>query len=96
MRLHHHPLSPFSRTCWPVFEKALADRRFVCGDAFTMGDLGAAIGTDYFMRLGVLPSGAIRAWRDRCFAIPEMKASLEAALPFVQRTLGAREHEVRG
>jgi glutathione S-transferase len=83
-----------ARTCWPLFENALRTHPFVTGGSFTMGDLAGAIGTDYFMRLGVTPSDAVRAWRDRCFAIPEMRASLESALPFVESTLGVRVHMV--
>jgi glutathione S-transferase len=47
----------------------------VCGDAFTLGDLSGAIGTDYLMLMDVAPPARVRAWRDRCFAIPEVAGS---------------------
>lgn len=83
-----------ARRAWALFEPRVTHNDFVCGRRFTLGDLGAAIATDYFERLGVVPSRAIREWRRRCFAMPEMAESLEAALPFVSSTLGGRAHAV--
>ena len=80
---------------WVLFEKQLAGRAFVAGDRFTLGDLSAAISTDYLDRLGVHPPEPIRAWRDRCFAIPAMAQSLAEALPFVERTLAGRAARAR-
>lgn len=74
-----------ARTAWVLFDKQLAGRSFVAGEAFSMGDLGAAIATDYFIRLGVEPPSSIRRWCERCFALSEMKLALEEALPFVQK-----------
>lgn len=80
-----------ARTAWSLFAKQLEKSGpFVTGEAFTLGDLGAAIATDYFQRLGVEAPSTIRAWCDRCFAIPAMKESREAAEPFVKKTLGDR------
>ena len=70
---------------WTLLERQLAGRAFVVGDRFTLGDLSAAIATDYLERLGVRPPDAIVAWRERCFAIPAMAQSLAAAMPFVER-----------
>ncbi|MBI2894500.1 MAG: glutathione S-transferase family protein [Deltaproteobacteria bacterium] len=74
-----------ARRAWRLFEKQLSGRPFVAGDAFSLGDLGASIATDYFVRLGVEAPAAIRGWCERCFAVPEMKRALEEALPFVER-----------
>ena len=75
-----------ARSAWKLFATRLEGRRFVCGDALTLGDIGAAIATDYFEREGVEPPPAIRAWKDRCFEIPAMRDEREAALPFVEST----------
>jgi glutathione S-transferase len=74
-----------ARRAWRLFENRLAGRAFVAGDTFSLGDLGASIATDYFVRLGVEPSAAIRGWCERCMAVPEMKRALEEALPYVER-----------
>ncbi|MCC6521374.1 MAG: glutathione S-transferase family protein [Polyangiaceae bacterium] len=80
-----------ARRAWALFEARLSGRAFVCGDAFGLGDLAGAIATDYFEREGVEPPAAIRAWKDRCFAIPAMRASLEAAVPWVESTRPMRQ-----
>jgi len=82
-----------ARSAWALFESRLRGREFVAGGRFSLGDLGGAIATDYFERLGVAPTASIRAWRRRCFEVPAMAAALEAAMPFVRRTLGARERQ---
>lgn len=74
-----------ARKVWRLFEAQLAERPFVAGEAFSLGDLGASIATDYFVRLGVEPPAAIRSWCERCMAVPAMKQSLEEALPFVEK-----------
>jgi glutathione S-transferase len=82
-----------AREAWKLLDRQLGARPFVTGAAFSLGDLGAAIATDYFGRLGVSPPDRIRAWRARCFELPAMAASLEAALPWVNQILAARAHE---
>lgn len=77
-------------TAWEVFANRLENRPFVAGQAFTLGDLGAAIATDYLARLGVEPPATIRRWRDRCFEIPAMKETLAAAMPAIEATLARR------
>ncbi len=90
---HGRTAESTANKAWALLERQLDGRPFVTGAAFSLGDLGAAIATDYFERLGVSPPAAIRAWRARCFELPAMAASLEAALPWVRRVLGARAHE---
>lgn len=77
-------------TAWKVFAKRLEGRAFVAGEVFTLGDLGAAIATDYLVRLGVDAPATIRAWMERCFAIPAMRETLDAALPAIEATLSRR------
>lgn len=79
---------------WQLFETRLAGRDFVCGKAFSLGDLSAAIATDYLQRLGWQPPAAIDGWRQRCFAVPAMAQSLDMALPYVRRILGERAIEI--
>jgi len=77
---------------WALFARQLDDGRpFVCGDTFTLGDLGAAIATDYLARLGLEPPTPIRAWTARCFDVPAMRDSLEEALPFVEKAMAGRK-----
>lgn len=75
---------------WTLFAQPLAKTPFVAGDAFSLADLGAAIATDYLVRLGVDPPPAIRAWASRCFDVPAMAESLATAMPWIEKTLGAR------
>lgn len=78
------------RKGWALFEKQLEGRDFVCKSGFSLGDLSCAIGTDYMEKLGTeLPSG-IRAYRDRCFAVPAVAQSLEEAKPFIEPALAMR------
>lgn len=70
---------------WALFANQLSDgRRFVVGDAFSLGDIGAAIATDYFTRLGVTPPDEILKWCQRCFEVPAMRQGLQEAMPFVE------------
>ena len=78
------------RRAWAVFEKPLAQSPFVAGESLTLGDLSAAIGTDYAVRLGVEPSSTIRAWMERCFAVPAVRQSLDEAMPFIAPGLAMR------
>lgn len=75
-----------ARRAWGVFEKQLADgRTFVAGHTFTLGDLGAAIATDYLIRLDVEPPESVARWCARCFAIDAMARSLDEAMPYIAR-----------
>jgi glutathione S-transferase len=82
-----------AKQAWALLERQLDGRPFVAGSAFSLGDLSAAIATDYFERLGVKAPSHIRAWTARCFEVPAMASSLEAAVPWVRRVLGVRAHE---
>ncbi len=75
---------------WRLFADRLDGRPFVCDEGFSLGDLGAAIATDYLQRMGWQPPPAIDDWRKRCFAVPAMAQGLQMALPWVERTLGDR------
>ncbi|MBI2388238.1 MAG: glutathione S-transferase family protein [Deltaproteobacteria bacterium] len=77
-------------TAWQIFARQLEVRPFVAGDRFTLGDLAAAIATDYLERLGVPPPPPIAEWKARCFAVPAMAATLDAALRYVEPTLARR------
>jgi len=77
-------------TAWQLFERRLEHRPFVAGAAFTLGDLGAAIATDYLERLGVTPPEAIAAWKTRCFEVPAMSRALAESLPFIEPALTRR------
>lgn len=82
---------PTVYTAWGLFAAQLVSRDFVCGRHFTLGDLSAAIATDYLERLGEDPPPAVRAWRERCFAIPAMADALAEALPRLDPILAARK-----
>ena len=72
---------------WALWEKALDDGRpFVCGDAITLADLSAAIAAHYAETEGVPVPEAIVRYRDRLEAHPVLRASREAAMPFVELT----------
>jgi glutathione S-transferase len=83
-------------TAWEMFARRLEGRAFVAGERFTLGDLGAAIASDYLARLGVSPPPAIRAWMERCFAIPALRDTLAEALPAVEATLSRRAARTNG
>lgn len=73
---------------WMLFAHQLADGRpFVCGPTFSLGDLGAAIATEYLVRLGLQPPPALGAWLDRCFAVPAMARALAEAVPMLMSRL---------
>jgi glutathione S-transferase len=74
------------RIAWRLLGDALADGRpFLAGDAFSLADLAAAIGTDYFARLDVAPPDDIGSWCDRCFAVAAMRQALGDAMPYITR-----------
>jgi glutathione S-transferase len=78
-------------TAWGLFAKQLTGKQFVVGDRFTLGDIAAAVATDYLTRLGLEPPGIIRAWVARCFEVPGMKASLDEAMPYIGSGLEMRK-----
>lgn len=79
---------------WAIFTVQLEDGRpFVCGEAFSLSDLGVAIATDYLVRLGIEPPAGVRAWMKRCFELSAMRRSLDDALPFVEESLARRHGE---
>ncbi len=75
------------RKTWGLLAQQLADRDFVCGDAFSLGDLSAAIASDYLVRLGLEPPAPVAAWLQRCLAVPAMAWTVELAEGHVQRFL---------
>lgn len=83
-------------TAWGLLEAQLDGRPFVCGAAFTLGDLSGAIGTDYLMLMDVAPPPRVRAWRDRCFAIPELATTRAEAMPLMERFLARRRAALAG
>ena len=85
-----------AKTAWGLLEARLDGRPFVCGDAFTLGDLSAAIGTDYLMLLDLDAPPRVRAWRDRCFAIPEMAQARQDAMPLMELFLARRRASLSG
>ncbi len=64
----------------------LKTSRFLAGDAFTLGDIGAAIAVDGLAREGIATPSALSGWLGRCHEIEAVRASREAALPFVEST----------
>jgi len=79
------------REGWGLFEKQLEDRDFVCKKGFSLGDISCAIATDYMEKLGAELPSAMRAYRDRCFALPAVARSLEEATPFIGPGLAMRK-----
>ena len=77
-------------TAWRLWAERLRDRPFVAGAALTLGDLGAAIATDYLARMGVEPPAPIAAWCARCFEVPAMAQARAAALAHVEPALARR------
>ncbi len=80
------------RKTWGLLERQLQEgqlegRPFVCGEAFSLGDLSAAIASDYLLRLGLQPPFVVQAWLQRCLAVPAMAWSAELAEPHLQRFL---------
>lgn len=80
---------------WGLLARQLEGKDFVAGRHFTMGDLSGAIASDYLVRLGEEPPAPVRAWMERCFAVPAMAAGLEEALPMVNAMLARRAQAAR-
>ena len=75
---------------WSVLRAQLSGQRFLCGARFTLADLSAALGTDYLMRLGMVPPPEIVDWCRRCHDETALGATLEKALPALERLLQER------
>lgn len=78
-------------TAWGLFEARLAGRDFVCDAGFSLGDVGAAIATDYIEGMGLHPPSIVRSWRARCFTVPAMAEALAEARPVLEDMIVARE-----
>jgi glutathione S-transferase len=76
---------------WAIWERELADgRSFVCGEDITLGDLSAAVAAYYAVTEGLELPPAIQRYKDRLEAHPVLRASCEAATPFVLATKAMR------
>ena len=72
---------------WAIWERELADgRSFVSGEEITLGDLSAAVAAHYAVTEGLDLPPAILRYKDRLEAHPVLRASCEAASPFVEAT----------
>lgn len=69
-----------------VLVDRLKTSRFLAGDTFTLGDVGAAIAVDGLAREGIATPPGLQGWLDRCHEIPAVRASRDAALPFIEST----------
>ncbi len=72
---------------WGLWERELRDgRAFVCGDTITLADLAAAVAVDYAWTEGLTLPPAIRLYKGRLEENPVVRASRDAAAPFVEST----------
>lgn len=69
-----------------VLAARLAKSPYLAGDAFTLGDVGAAIAIDGLAHEGIATPAKLKPWLERCHAIEAVRASREAALPFIEST----------
>lgn len=74
------------RTAYEVLARRLADRPFLAGDSFTLGDIGPAIAVDGLAHEGVPVPSALRPWLDRVHEVEAMRRSREGAMPFIEST----------
>jgi glutathione S-transferase len=74
------------RTAFDLLAARLEASPFLAGDAFTFGDVGAAIAVDGLAHEGIATPRKLAAWLDRCHEIPAVRASREAAMPFIEST----------
>jgi len=74
------------KIAYDVLAKRLEQSPFLAGEAFTLGDIGAAIAVDGLAHEGVSVPSKLKPWLDRCHAIEAVRASREAALPFIEST----------
>ena len=77
-------------TAYDVLGERLAQTPFLAGEAFTFGDVGAAIAVDGLAHEGIAVPARLRPWLERCYAVEAMRASREAALPFIESTRAMR------
>jgi glutathione S-transferase len=75
-----------AKTAYDVLADRLKTSRFLAGDAFTLGDVGAAIAVDGLAREGIATPSSLKGWLDRCHEIEAVRASRDAALPFIEST----------
>ncbi len=78
------------KTAYDVLGERLAQTPFLAGEAFTFGDVGAAIAVDGLAHEGIAVPARLRPWLERCYAVEAMRASREAALPFIESTRAMR------
>lgn len=78
------------KIAYEVLGKRLAESTFLAGDTFTLGDIGAAIAVDGLAHEGIPVPSKLKPWLDRCHAIEAVRASREAALPFIESTRSMR------
>ena len=95
-RISGSSLTAWARLLPPDFANrasdALADGRpFLCGDAITLADLGAAVAAHYAETEGLALSPVIRAYQERLHANPVLRASADAARPYVEATRPRRQ-----
>ena len=74
------------KTAYEVLARRLESSPFLGADVFTLGDIGAAIVVEGLSHEGVSVPSKLKPWLDRCFAVEAMRASREAALPFIEST----------
>jgi glutathione S-transferase len=80
-----------------LLDQRLADGRpFVCGDAFTLGDLAPAIGAAQLDWLGVVLPDGVAAWMERCHDLDAMRTEREAARPLTEALLARRRAALGG
>jgi glutathione S-transferase len=78
------------KTAYEVLGARLASSPFLAGDTFTLGDIGAAIAVDGLAFEGIPVPSKLKPWLDRCHAIEAVRASREAAIPFIESTRAMR------
>jgi glutathione S-transferase len=74
-------------TAWGVWARELEDgRKFLCGEEISLADLSAAVAAHYAETEELPVPAAIRRYQGRLEANPVLRASREAATPFVAAT----------
>jgi glutathione S-transferase len=74
-------------TAWALWARELEDgRKFLCGDEITLADLSAAVAVHYAETEELPVPDPIRRYQERLEAHPVLRASREAAVPFVAAT----------
>ena len=74
------------KSAYEVLAQRLKTSKFLAGDAFTLGDVGAAIAVDGLASEGIATPSPLRGWLERCHEIEAVRASREHAHPFVEST----------